>query len=476
MSAPGSESIFVCYRRSDSADAVDRIYEVLEKSFSRRGLFRDIDSIRSGVKFQSHIIRALEACSVVLVVIGPGWLDARSEDGQRRIDNPQDHVRVEIETALHDEGLWVIPVLVRNASMPKSKQLPDSIQGLVGLNALSIRPNPDFRGDVSRLVRELRKGVSKYTVKKRLVLRSWEAGAIALIGVAVIASLVVNAEFFPYPSPSQYWALKVVLALAAGAAVAIIVDFLIVIRTQIARAGAAAAVFSLVLFFSPADWISRQLTDDGLVSWWKADGRPDDEEKRNTTKVFGNITYERGKSGQAFGMRNDGSFLSATTDGFPIYDRDRTLEFWVLLNSVFLDPRSSWTQIFIVGYGNFGKKHEAYECFYMPNIGLGFSNWEEGLNSRKVLNPGQWYQVAVTATASECELYVDGQSVDHLHLNIETPSGTTFYIGGVPAELKEAVDKNYGWPVTNLDGRIFGIKIYNRALSAAEIKARYQRQ
>jgi hypothetical protein len=161
MLAPGSESIFVCYRRSDSADTVDRIYELLEKRFSRRRLFRDVDSIQLGIEFRGRIIQALEASSIVLIVIGPGWLEARTEDGQRRIDNPLDHVRVEIETALRVEGLRVIPILVRNASMPRSGQLPDSIQGLVGRSGLSIRPNPDFPGDMDRLVRVLRQAIAE---------------------------------------------------------------------------------------------------------------------------------------------------------------------------------------------------------------------------------------------------------------------------------------------------------------------------
>ena len=94
----------------------------------------------------------LEACSIVLVVIGPGWVDALTDAGRRRLDNPLDHVRVEIETALRVEGLRVIPVLVRNASMPSKEQLPDSLHELVGRSGLSIRFNPDFQGDMSRLV------------------------------------------------------------------------------------------------------------------------------------------------------------------------------------------------------------------------------------------------------------------------------------------------------------------------------------
>jgi hypothetical protein len=161
MSARSSQSIFVCYRRIDSADAVDRIYELLEKGLSRRRLFRDIVSMPYGIDFPSYITQTLETCSVVLVVIGPAWLDARSENGSRRLDDPQDHVLLEIATALRVEGLRVIPVLVRNASMPTAEQLPDSIQGLAGRSGLSVRPGADFRNDMSRLVKHLRQTISE---------------------------------------------------------------------------------------------------------------------------------------------------------------------------------------------------------------------------------------------------------------------------------------------------------------------------
>jgi HEAT repeat protein len=161
MSARSSQSIFVCYRRIDSADAVDRIYEVLEKGLSRRGLFRDIDSMPYGIDFPSYIAQTLETCNVVLVVIGPAWLDARSENGSRRLDDPRDHVRLEIATALRVKGLRVIPVLVRNASMPTAEQLPDSIQELAGRSGLSVRPGVDFSNDMSRLVKHLRLTISE---------------------------------------------------------------------------------------------------------------------------------------------------------------------------------------------------------------------------------------------------------------------------------------------------------------------------
>ena len=115
-------------------------------------------SIRSQPESISHgyIAAVLRECCAVLVVIGPGWLEARNLDGRRRLDDPQDHVRVEIETALRAGNIRIIPVLVRYASMPKQEEVPESVRALVTRNGVSIRPNPDFQGDVSRLAKILR--------------------------------------------------------------------------------------------------------------------------------------------------------------------------------------------------------------------------------------------------------------------------------------------------------------------------------
>jgi hypothetical protein len=63
---------------------------------------------------------------------GPGragrhrpWLGGRrSEDGTRRLDDPDDFVRLELEAALA-RGIRVIPVLVDRAPLPRSDSLPE---------------------------------------------------------------------------------------------------------------------------------------------------------------------------------------------------------------------------------------------------------------------------------------------------------------------------------------------------------------
>ncbi|MBI1395748.1 MAG: TIR domain-containing protein [Betaproteobacteria bacterium] len=121
--------IFVSYRRSDSAGFAGRLVDDLERQFPGHQLFRDIESIEAGADFVDAIERALRASSVLLVVIGPRWLDVRDADDRRRLDDPRDFVRLEIAAALK-LGLRVIPVLVDGAQVPPAGELPPDIQAL----------------------------------------------------------------------------------------------------------------------------------------------------------------------------------------------------------------------------------------------------------------------------------------------------------------------------------------------------------
>src|SRR5262245_22905959 len=93
-------TIFISYRRSDSQDVTGRIYDRLVARFSRERVFKDVDSIPLGVSFPLHIKQMLSKTSMALVIIGPSWLNARDEQGRRRLDDPNDLVRLEVEAAL----------------------------------------------------------------------------------------------------------------------------------------------------------------------------------------------------------------------------------------------------------------------------------------------------------------------------------------------------------------------------------------
>jgi predicted nucleotide-binding protein len=87
---------------------------------------------------------------VLLAVIGPTWLTATDERGVRRLDDPEDIVRLEVEAALARD-VWVIPILVEGTVMPGRNDLPESLAGLARRHALLIR-HESFRSDVGRLV------------------------------------------------------------------------------------------------------------------------------------------------------------------------------------------------------------------------------------------------------------------------------------------------------------------------------------
>ena len=107
--------IFLSYRREDSAGIAGRIYDRLCVHFGPHAVFFDVDSVVYGVDFQEHIESVLSQCNVFLAVIGPNW--AGEINAGRRIDNPEDWIRIEIEAALR-QGLPLIPVLIDDARMP----------------------------------------------------------------------------------------------------------------------------------------------------------------------------------------------------------------------------------------------------------------------------------------------------------------------------------------------------------------------
>ncbi|MBN2119047.1 MAG: toll/interleukin-1 receptor domain-containing protein [Anaerolineales bacterium] len=150
--------IFISYRRSDSADIAGRIYDRLIEEFGRDPIFKDVDSIPLGIDFREHLDRKVRECSVLLALIGDHWLDASDETGKKRLEDPADFVRIEIESAL-ESGIPVIPLLVREAKMPMEKNLPSSLRRLVYKNGVQIRPDPDFHRDMDRLISALKKYV-----------------------------------------------------------------------------------------------------------------------------------------------------------------------------------------------------------------------------------------------------------------------------------------------------------------------------
>jgi len=149
-------SIFISYRRDDSSGFAGRLEDDLSECFGDEHVFRDRE-IPAGADFAEHLSERLDAADVVLVVIGRTWLDAHDHAGARRLDQPADWVRREIEHALARDCL-VIPVLVDGATMPWPEQLPDALDDLAGRQAVSLS-DLRWRRDIDTLADQLSRQV-----------------------------------------------------------------------------------------------------------------------------------------------------------------------------------------------------------------------------------------------------------------------------------------------------------------------------
>ena len=145
-----SGQIFISYRREDSAPWARLAYQSLSQRFPQSRIFMDVDNLPPGIDFVEAIEKSVGACDVQLVVIGKRWLMARDDKRRRRLDNPEDFVRLEIATALK-RGIRVIPVLVDGASMPRAGELPEDLKSLTRRQALAVS-HDRFRADAERLV------------------------------------------------------------------------------------------------------------------------------------------------------------------------------------------------------------------------------------------------------------------------------------------------------------------------------------
>lgn len=152
--APGVPStprgIFISYRRQETAYPAGWLYRELKERFGSEQIFKDVDNIDPGDDFYERIDEAVGSCAVLLALIGDQWVDAVDDEGARRLDDPQDFVRLEIEAALR-RRVRVVPVLVTGARMPRLESIPQSLSELTRRQAVELSPER-FEADIQRLL------------------------------------------------------------------------------------------------------------------------------------------------------------------------------------------------------------------------------------------------------------------------------------------------------------------------------------
>jgi hypothetical protein len=145
--------IFISYRREETAYPAGWLFDRLVEHYGEGQIFKDVDSIELGDDFVEVITKAVGSTDVLLALIGDEWLTVTDEDGRRRLDDPADFVRVEIEAALA-RAVRVIPILVDGARMPRADELPASLAPLARRQALELNPSR-FASDTTRLLKVL---------------------------------------------------------------------------------------------------------------------------------------------------------------------------------------------------------------------------------------------------------------------------------------------------------------------------------
>ena len=190
--------IFINYRRDDSASHALTVAQYFENKFGKSNIFIDVDRLRAGLKYK------FRQCKVMLAIIGPNWVDARDEKtGNRRIDDPEDWVRVEIERALARK-IPVIPVLVAGATLPSKSDLPQSLQPLLDHHSATVITRHGMAG--------LARDVADLTVRRPWSRIAAAASALILGGyvVAHACALILGsylvAQFGAPVSKNAVWA------------------------------------------------------------------------------------------------------------------------------------------------------------------------------------------------------------------------------------------------------------------------------
>nr|CAA6824596.1 MAG: TIR domain-containing protein [uncultured Thiotrichaceae bacterium] len=189
MNSKTSGKIFINYRRGDTRGEAGRLMDSLTAYLGEGRVFRDIEGIEGGADFEQVLHDSVGSADALIILIGPQWLTITDDDGQRRLDDPDDWVAKEISSAL-DKGLPIFPVLVENAQMPHADELPDALKPLVRFNAISIS---DYRWsfDVTRLAKIIAFDLPGSVAEQQLNLIRNVVNLSLLISMLLTTALVV---------------------------------------------------------------------------------------------------------------------------------------------------------------------------------------------------------------------------------------------------------------------------------------------
>ncbi|MEQ0560553.1 toll/interleukin-1 receptor domain-containing protein [Amycolatopsis sp. NEAU-NG30] len=147
--------VFLNYRADDEKFGVALIDRALSEKFGESAVFFASRSIDLGAEWEREMFDAVRRSDALLVIMGRNWLESPVPGtGHRRIDDPCDFVRREIETAF-ELGKQVIPVRL-DVRRFTAEELPETLRSLPELQDIHIHCRTT-KTDIDQLAERLRK-------------------------------------------------------------------------------------------------------------------------------------------------------------------------------------------------------------------------------------------------------------------------------------------------------------------------------
>jgi hypothetical protein len=200
-------TIFISYRRETTAGEARALFSSLVARLGQDSVFMDVDGIDLGRDFRNVLRERIGSCDLVLVLIGRDWAHVKDEQGRIRLEDPDDFVRLEIESALKRD-IVVTPVLVQGAYMPAAEQLPVEIRDITYRNGFELGHNR-WESDVQEMIRRLGLRNSKPSpppvvvpsgIRRHRVFLILCAGALLSAGLGVALVLRPQSSVFEHPT------------------------------------------------------------------------------------------------------------------------------------------------------------------------------------------------------------------------------------------------------------------------------------
>lgn len=159
--------IFISYRIADTLPQAGRLHDALAREFGNEAVFYDKNSLKPGMKWPKELAEKVGAAKVVLVLYADPlkWMGVSMDAfgiTTRRIDDPEDWVRKELEAALADTQKLVIPILINEAKLPPPSALPKELHPLLACQHKQIR-EANWSDDLLPLVKILREHLDSGT-------------------------------------------------------------------------------------------------------------------------------------------------------------------------------------------------------------------------------------------------------------------------------------------------------------------------